>query len=125
MAVAVDLLDAANKTSQNLRPLWEADTLKAKMIAFWQQLQPSFQEQTPNDHPIINWISIIAAFSPFILNFADRAAPGITPYSGGTITTFSTSVDYIYRICKFGFYYQLITPTQKAALLAAYNAQFA
>lgn len=124
MTVAADLLDAANLTSQNLRPLWEADTLKPKMIAFWQQIQGSFQEQIPNDKPIINWIAIIAAFSPFILNFADNKAPGVTPYAGGTITTFSTAVDYIYRLCKFGFYYTLITPTQKAALLAAYNAQF-
>jgi hypothetical protein len=125
MTVAANLLDAANLAPQNLRPLWEADTLKAKMIAFWQQASPSFEEQIPTDHPVINWISIIAAFSPSILNFADNKSPGFTPYAGGTITTLSTSVDYIYRICKFGFYYPLITPAQKAALLAAYNAQFA
>lgn len=124
MTVAVDLLDAANLTPQNLRPLWEANTLKTKMIAFWQQVSPAFVDELPNDHPIVNWLSIIAAFSPAILNFADNKAPGFTPYSGGTITTFSTSVDYIYRLCKFGFYYPLITPAQKAALLAAYNAQF-
>lgn len=125
MTVAVDLLDAANLTSQNLRPLWEADTLKAKVIAFWQAIQPSFQEQIQDDHPVINWISIISAFAPSILNFADNKTPGFTPYSGGTITTFSQAVDYIYRICKFCFYYQLINPAQKTAVLTAYNAQFA
>ena len=125
MTVATDLLNAANLTPQNLRPLWEANTLQTKMIAFWQQISPSFEDQIPNDHPVINWISLIASFAPSILNFADNANPGFTPYSGGTITTFSTAVDYIYRLCKFGFYYNLITPTQKAAILTAYNAQFA
>lgn len=125
MTVAATLLEAANLTSQNLRPLWEANTLKPKMIAFWQQVSPFFEDQIPNDHPIINWVSIIAAFSPSILDFGDNMSPGFTPYAGGTVTTFSTAVDYIYRICKFGFYYSLITPAQKAALLAAYNAQFA
>ena len=50
--------------------------------------------------------------------------PGFTPYSGGTITTFSMAVDYIYRICKFCYYYSLIDAPKKAAVLAAYNAQF-
>lgn len=125
MTVAANLLEAANLTPQNLRSLWEANTLKSKMIAFWQQVDPVFQEQIPNDHPVINWISIIAAFSPSVLDFADNANPGFTPYAGGTITTFSQAVDYVYRICKFGYYYTLITPAQKTALLAAYNAQFA
>lgn len=125
MTVAADLLEAANLTPQNLRPLWEGDTLKTKMVAFWQQIQPSFSEEIPNDQPIINWISLIAAFSPYILNFAANQAPGTTPYAGGTITTFETAVDYIYRICKFGFYYSLITPVQKTAILTAYNTQFA
>lgn len=125
MTAALDLFEAANLAPQNLRVKWEADTLQSSMIAFWQQALPSFAEETPNDHPIINWLSIIASFSPSILLFNQVKAPGSSVWYGGTIETFSQAVDFIYRICKFGFEYTLITPTQKTALLAAYNANFA
>lgn len=124
MTVALTLFEAANLTPQNLRPLWEADTLQARVIAFWSAINPSFQEQIPNDHPIADWIAIIAALAPSILPFAAVKEPGATPWSGGTISTFSLAVDYIYRLCKFAFEYQLITPAQKTAILNAYNAQF-
>jgi hypothetical protein len=125
MTVAIDLLAAANLAPQNLRVLWEADTLQAKTTAFWQAINPSFNEQITNDHPVANWIAVIAALAPSILPFAANANPGATPWAGGTITTFELAVDYVYRLCKFAYYYQLITPTQKAAILTAYNAQFA
>jgi hypothetical protein len=125
MTVAVDLFEAANLTPQNLRPLWYADTLQARMVAFWTAINPAFEEQIPNDHPIANWIAVIAAFSPSILPYAAVKDPGATPYAGGTVSTFSSAVDYVYRICKFSFEYALITPAQKAVILAAYNAQFA
>jgi hypothetical protein len=125
MTVAATLLEAANLTPQNLRALWEADTLQARVIAFWQAINPSFREEIINDRPIGDWIAVISALAPSILLFADNAAPGATPWAGGTITTFSLAVDYIYRLCKFAFYYQLITPVQKTAILTAYNAQFA
>jgi hypothetical protein len=125
MTAALDLFEAANLTPQNLRPLWEADTLQPKMIAFWTAINPSFEEQIQNDHPIANWIAVIAALSPSILPFAATKAPGATPYGGGTISTFGLAVDYVYRLCKLAFEYTLITPAQKATILAAYNAQFA
>lgn len=124
MAPAATLLEAANTTPQHLRPLWEADTLQTKVIAFWEALVPSFAEENPNDHPIINWISIISAFAPSILDFDENMASGSTPFAGGTISTFAQAVDYIYRICKFGYYYPLITTDQQDAILDAYNAQF-
>jgi hypothetical protein len=117
MAPAATLLEAANLAPQNLRVLWEADTLEAGMVTFWQTVSPSFDEQTPNDRPVGAWLAIIASFSPTILPFADN--------SMGTITTFELAVDYIYRLCKFGFYYDLISVQQKADILAAYNAEFA
>jgi len=123
--IAATLLEAANLTPQNLRPLWEADTLQAKLISFWQAINPVFQEQSPADHPVADWIAIIAALAPAILPFAGNANPGATPWAGGTITTFGLAIDYVYRLCKFGFYYTLISPAQKAAILVAYNAQFA
>jgi hypothetical protein len=125
MTVALTLFEAANLAPQNLRVLWRANTLQTRMVNFWQAINPSFEEQIPNDHPIADWIAIISAFSPSILLYADTKGPGATPYAGGTISTFSTAVDYVYRLCKFAFEYQLITPAQKAVILAAYNAQFA
>lgn len=122
MAVAADLLDAAAKTPTNLLPLWQANTLKAKMVAFWQAITDDFLDQTPNDRPVGAWISIIAAFSPSILNYEQ---PAFSDVGLGTVSTFETSVDYIYRLCKFSYYYTLISSAQKAAILAAYNAQFA
>ena len=123
--IAADLLEAANLTPQNLRPLWEVDTLQAKTIAFWQDISPSFQEQIPNDRPVADWIAVIAALAPSILPFSGNASPGATPWAGGTITTFELASDYVYRLCKFAYYYTLISSAQKAAILAAYNAQFA
>jgi hypothetical protein len=125
MTVAATLLEAANLTPQNLRPLWKADTLQGRVISFWQGIDPSFSEQIQNDHPVADWVAIIAALAPSILPYAANMSPGATPWAGGTVTTFELAVDYVYRLCKFGYYYDLITPAQKAAILAAYNAQFA
>jgi hypothetical protein len=125
MTVALDLFEAANLAPQNLRVLWVADTLQTRMINFWTAINSSFEEQIPNDHPIANWIAVIAALSPSILPFVANKAPGATPYGGGTISTFGLAVDYVYRLCKLAFEYTLITPAQKAVILAAYNAQFA
>jgi hypothetical protein len=125
MTVALTLLEAANLAPQNLRPFWVDDTLQTRMINFWQAINPSFEEQIQNDHPIANWIAVIAAFAPAILPHAAVKDPGATPYGGGTVATFNTSMEYVYRICKFAFEYTLITPAQKAVILAAYNAQFA
>lgn len=118
MAVAANLIDAANKTPQNLRALWEASTLQAKMIAFWQAVNDDFDDSIPNDRPIGAWLAIIAAFAPTIQDYDN-------PVAQGSITTFSTSVDYIYRLFKFAGLYPLLTVPQDTALLAAYNAQFA
>ena len=125
MTVALDLFEAANLAPQNLRPLWKNDTLQTRMISFWTAINPSFEEQIPNDHPIANWIAIIASLSPSILPYVAVKDPGATPYAGGTISTFGLAVDYVYRLCKLAFEYTLITPAQKAVILAAYNAQFA
>lgn len=124
MTAAANLLEAANLAPQNLRALWETDTLKPKVIAFWQAIVPAFPEEIDNNRPVNNWIAIIAAFAPSIMPFADTENPGVSPWPGGTITLFGIASDYVYRLCKFGYYYPLITPAQKAALLAAYNAQF-
>lgn len=126
MAPAANLLEAATKTPSNLLPLWEASTLQAKVIAFWQAIDPEFPDEVDSNQPVSNWIAIIAAFAPSILDYEQPA-----PNSGvglNTQATFQTTVDYIYRLCKFAYYYAaqgLISATQAAAILTAYNAQFA
>lgn len=120
MSVAVDLLDAANKAPQNLRAKWVANTLQTAVTNFAADLATTFVEQTPNDRPIGDWLAIIAAFAPSILPFASTTA--------GTITQVSLAYDYVYRLCKFAYYYHaqgLITNTQRTAILTAYNARFA
>ncbi len=121
MTTAATLLEAANLTQENLFPLWQADTLMAKTIAFWQAITGQFHEETPGDRPIRNWISIIAAFAPTILTYEN----GGSSLGLGTEDSFQLDVDYIYRFCKFSYYYSLISAGQKTAILTAYNAQFA
>lgn len=132
MAIAATLLEAANITPANLQPLWAADTLQAKVIAFWQAIVGDFPDEVDNNQPVGNWIAIIAAFAPSILPYAQEGTPGTSALVGlNTIATFNLAVDYIYRFCKFASVYSgeaggtaFITATQATAILAAYNAQF-
>ena len=123
MAAAADLLQAANEASANLFPLWTADTLQTKVTAFWRALNDQFDEQNPKEKPIGNWLAVIAAFAPTILDFVNAG----TDKGIGSIDTYEQAVDYIYRFCKFAYYYRqdnFITAPQAALILAAYNAQF-
>lgn len=122
MAIAGSLLEAAELTTANLSALWIDDTLRDKVIAFWQQANPTFSDQTPNDRPVGAWLAIIAVFAPTILDFETDEANDLNV---DTIETFRQAIDYVYRICKFANAYQLISSAQKTALLAAYNDQFA
>lgn len=121
MAIAVNLDDAATKTPTNLVTLWAADTLQARMIQFWQQALPLFPESDPNSHPLANWLVLIASFAPSILPSNYPAGQG----TNGTIVTLEISIDYVYRLCKFGSSYPFLTLDQNTGLLAAYNAAFA
>lgn len=116
MAVAADLLEAANIAQSNLFALWQADTLEAAVVAFVEALNSGFSEETPNNRPVGNWLAIIGAFAPTIEAFAEEV---------GSEDTLQEAIDYIYRFCKFSYYYDLISPAQKTAILTAYNAQFA
>jgi|SRR6478736_900313 hypothetical protein len=121
--VAFDLLEAASLSATNLGPLWVADTMKTKMIAFAAALYSEFPESAKNNAPIANWLAVIGAFAPTIQDFV-QDTQGLTTAGVNTIATFESSCDYVYRICKFAYYYTLITSDQKDAILAAYNAQF-
>lgn len=127
MTAAADLLEAAGLAPSNLQPLWAADTLRPAVIAFWEQASPTFPDQIPNNRPIGNWIAVIAAFAPTILDY-DQAPPLTAPLGLGTLATYQQAVDYVYRLCKLAHALRaqgLITAPQATALLAAYNAHFA
>ena len=132
MAPAATLLEAAQDAQANLNVLWAADTLQTKMVAFWEAVEPFFPEGPPNNAPIENWISVIAAFSPKVLDYVQEGIPTVTAVVGlNTIQTFNQAVDYIYRFCKFASFYSgeqggtaFIDATQATAILDAYNAQF-
>lgn len=123
MASATDLLDAAFETPANLYTLWRASTLQARVISFANDLADDFPDGTVNNRPIANWLATIASFAPTIQAYNN----GGNDLGQNTEQTFQTAVRYIYRLCKFAYYYEdqnLITPAQAAAILAAYNARF-
>jgi hypothetical protein len=123
MTVALDLNQAADYASGNLYTLWTADTLKTKVIAFWQSVNGLFPDETVNNQPVGNWIAIIAAFAPSILNFEASIRLGVP----NTLATYTQIVDYVYRMFKLADVQVtagLLSSAQGVALLAAYNLQF-
>jgi hypothetical protein len=129
MTAAANLFDAANLTAANLYPLWVNDTLQAAVVAYaaTPALATAFEEAATNNHPIGNWLAVIAAQATAILPYVQGEFSS-APYGIGTITAMNKAVDYIYRLCKLGFALNeqdLITDAQAAALLAAYNDNFA
>lgn len=127
MAAAPDLFEAAEQAPADLQLLWQADTLQDDVIAFWREALVAVPASIPNNKPLANWLAIIAAFAPSILDYEATNVTG-TQNMLGTLTTYQTSVDYVYRFCKLAYALQgqgLITNTQATALLAAYNNHLA
>lgn len=113
---AASLPIAATEAFDNLRTLWLADTLKAKLIAFCQAILPVFPQSEVNSHPVSNWATLIYALA------TEMPATNV-PYEG-----LATAADQVYRICwmanQLGNVQSLITPTQTTFVLTTYNAQF-
>ena len=112
---AVDLRQAALQAWDNMFPLCALGTLKTSITAFIAAITPSFDQQRQGDHPMLNWISVLAGFN--------------AQSEGDALDwpELRIACDYVYRLCWMGFQAStqgLITPTQAAAVLAAYNAQF-
>lgn len=65
MADAVDLKGAASQCSVDITTRFYLNTLAADMLAYWKQISNTglFVNQAPSDHPIINWLAIIAAIT--------------------------------------------------------------
>ncbi len=117
MTAAATLQEAAGLAYDNIAILQAATTLKADLTLFWQQANAPgiFEEQAPNDHPIANWLAIIAALASNMLT---------TP----TLEDVDFAAQYVYRICLVARSLKdmnLITTGQAAALLLAYNDNLA
>jgi hypothetical protein len=125
MPAAANLLEAALFAPQNLEARWVNNTLQARMVAFAAAANPIFPDDVANNHPLGNWVGVIAALAPSIEVFDNN--PPFVSNGIGTIGPFRAAVDYVYRMFKFASRQLadgLITSAQGTALLAAYNAQF-
>jgi hypothetical protein len=122
MTVAANLLDAANLAAPNVEAKWVANTLAANVASFVTDVNASFLESRPSDHPIGNWIAVISALQPTIVNIG---AVGVLMV--GSIWPKELATQYIYRMFKLANLYVaggFITAGQGTVLLTAYNARF-
>jgi hypothetical protein len=117
-----NLQDAASNAYAHLGNTWKNGDLKTKLTAFYVAINGTFEEQTPNDHPIGNWIALIAGVAgecpSAFTDIADQYAQ--FPY-------LNAAAQYVYRLCWLADYLEdqlFISSAQAAAVLAAYNAQF-
>jgi hypothetical protein len=115
MAAEPTLSQAAYQAVNNLKPWWADNTLKTRLTTFAADLQATFPDQTPDNHPVGNWLAIIAAL-------ADQMPAAAVPF-----TSFMTAADYVYKMCWMTNQLDvqnLISAAQAAAVLAEYNADF-
>ncbi len=118
---APDLATAAGLAYDNLDTQWVALTLKPSLQNFWSAINPLFVEQTPNDHPISNWIALIAGVA------SECPAAASSADLPGQFQFLNAAAQYVYRICWLANYLEgqgLITSAQATAVLAAFNSSF-
>jgi hypothetical protein len=88
------------------------------LSTFVDALLPVFQEQDIVTHPISNWLILIDATATLMTT-------GVPPPPYEQLVT---AADYVYRVCWVAAEPTAdsprTTPTQRAAILAAYNAAF-
>lgn len=113
MPPAATLPDAAGAAYDNLYVKFVGGTLKADTAAFALALNVPglFEEQTESDHPMINWISVIAALAESMVAISVSYAQ------------LNADVMYVYRACWMANT-SMYSTAQKTAVLAAYNTNF-
>lgn len=122
MATAANLNQAAGQAYTNLNVLWFAGTLGAQLALFAADCAGSFLESAPNDHPIGNWLAVIAALANGTP--AGLAAVGIP---NATFRQSAAAAQHVASICFLAQQLNtqlLITNAQANVILAAYNARF-
>jgi hypothetical protein len=115
MSIAATLPQAAGLSFDNLQVKWLANQLKNALGNFWPQLLSQFPESSANNHPVSNWLALIA-------NLQDQMTQSSVP-----IDQLTLAAEYIYRICWMTEALRvqsLITAPQAAAVLGAYNGSF-
>lgn len=118
---AATLQAAAGLAYTNVARRWNGGQLKVGLTAFYQAIDPSFLEDQLNDHPIGNWIVLIAGLS--------NECPADTgpPTTGTQFSFMDLAGKYVYRICWLASYLvsqNLITAAQGTVILNAFNAQW-
>jgi len=115
MTTAVTLAKAAGLAWDNANVHWlgVGGSLKTVLTNFCAFALPSFGESDPNSHPVSNWLTILS-------NQADLMDASNVP-----IDQMAAATRSVYGVCWMGQFLQtagLITSSQAADLLAAYNA---
>ncbi len=110
---AANLIQAAGQSYNNLFTLWQANTLKTKLTAFWTAVNLVFDEQKPNDQPPANWVVLLADLTTGM------------PSTNVPFPQLNAGAQYTYRLCWLVqelVTLTLLTNAQGVAVLAAYNA---
>ncbi len=113
--MAANLQDAGFKSYPQMSILWYADALKATVALFSSDVTGLFEDQTPNDRPVGNWLVLVDSLVSQL------------PATSVPEDQFNQIVEYVARMCLAGFSQlqnSLITNGQAVALLAAWNARF-
>lgn len=115
---AASLEEAANTTYARVSLAWAAGTIRVKVQAFIVAAALVFDDNTPNDRPVGNWLIPLTSVSTQMNSTVGNPVAQ---------SLFNITVDYIYRMCMAGFVAQAqsrISAPKAAALLAAWNANF-
>lgn len=115
MATATDLAQAGKQAWVNLSPLSIAGTLRTKLLAFIAAINTTFDQGSPGNHPMLNWIAVLSAFTETM------------PATAGDWSALRQACDLVYRLCFMGEQSNtqaIISAAQYNAVLTAYNAQF-
>lgn len=109
------LTEAAKQSWTNMVDLTIAGTLGSAIATFCRAVIAAFPAPTTKNHPVLNWNAVLF---------------GYQSQMGGSANDYvelRISADYVYRLCYMAAQSQtqgLISTTQAAAILAAYNANF-
>ena len=87
MTTAALLQTDAGQAFDRLQTLWVANLMKQKIQIFCATSLPLFSDQTANDHPVINWLSVFSSLGNLMAN------------SNVPITQLNTAAQYLYRTC--------------------------
>lgn len=115
MAAEPDLEQAAVNAADHLYTLYLANTLKTALTSFWTNLQVFFPQGQINNHPVSNWLVLIASLSKEM------------PTTNVSYSDLDAAINYVYRICWMTNQLQvqgLITDNQADHVLDEYNDDF-